>query len=179
MLGKSARSGGFSLDAVAAKAGVTRLTVYNHFGSRRALLETVFDELAVKGGLNDIPQAMADPDPHAGLMRLIAIFCDFWAANRATIGRLAAVGRDDPELEESLRDRNERRRRALSVLVGRMAQRSHASALATDDVVDILFALTGFQFYTELQRGTRPSAEVSKLIRILAEELLQAGDSKS
>ena len=36
----------FSLDTVAKVAGVTRLTVYNQFGSRRGLLEAVFDEIA-------------------------------------------------------------------------------------------------------------------------------------
>jgi len=39
---------GFSLDAVARKARVTRLTVYNQFGSRRALLEEVFDDIAAR-----------------------------------------------------------------------------------------------------------------------------------
>src|SRR5579872_2046609 len=42
---------GFSLDAVARKAHVTRLTVYNQFGSRRRLLEAVFDDHAARGGL--------------------------------------------------------------------------------------------------------------------------------
>src|SRR5262249_60192298 len=41
---------GFSLQAVAEKAGVTRLTVFNRFGSRRALLEAGFDETAGRGG---------------------------------------------------------------------------------------------------------------------------------
>ena len=40
----------FSLDSVAKAAGVTRLTVYNQFGSRRGLLEAVFDEIARQGG---------------------------------------------------------------------------------------------------------------------------------
>ena len=42
----------FSLDSVAKAAGVTRLTVYNQFGSRRGLLEAVFDELlATRSGV--------------------------------------------------------------------------------------------------------------------------------
>src|SRR5258705_9412753 len=57
----------FSLDAVAKAAGVTRLTVYHQFGSRRGLLEAVFDEIARQGGLARIPHAMAITDPHAAL----------------------------------------------------------------------------------------------------------------
>src|ERR1700694_2848655 len=47
----------FSLDAVAKAAGVTRLTVYNQFGSRRGLLEAVFDQRARRGGVGRIAAA--------------------------------------------------------------------------------------------------------------------------
>src|SRR5258705_4042103 len=53
----------FSLDAVAKAAGVTRLTVYHQFGSRRGLLEAVFDDIARQGGLAGIAEAMPSPDP--------------------------------------------------------------------------------------------------------------------
>src|SRR5262249_54838479 len=108
--------GAFSLQAVAAKAGVTRLTVYNQFGSRRALLEAVFDDMAARGGLHRIPAAMAGPDPQAGLLKIIAIFCDFWSFGRDALGPLHAAGAGDPELGASLGERNERRRRLLAVL---------------------------------------------------------------
>src|SRR5712664_3406840 len=68
----------FSLDGVAKAAGVTRLTGYNQFGSRRGLLEAVFDEIAREGGLARIPDAMAITDPRAALDRLVEIFCAFW-----------------------------------------------------------------------------------------------------
>jgi AcrR family transcriptional regulator len=42
----------FSLDALAKRAGVMRLTVYNQFGPRRGLLEAVFDDIARRGCLN-------------------------------------------------------------------------------------------------------------------------------
>src|SRR5262249_44498651 len=79
ILGTAEGISGFSLQAVAKKAGVTRLTVYNQFGSRRALLEAVFDDMAVRGGLHRIPSIMAGADPQAGLLEVISIFCDFWS----------------------------------------------------------------------------------------------------
>src|SRR5258707_15291005 len=68
---------GFSLQAVADKAGVTRLTVYNQFGSRRTLLEAVFDDMAVRGGLAGIPGGMARSDPLARLVGVTAMFSCF------------------------------------------------------------------------------------------------------
>src|SRR5947209_19909198 len=91
----------FSLETVAKAAGVTRLTVYNQFGSRRALLEAVFDEIARQGGLAGIAQAMAMPDPHAALDRLIEVFCTFWSRDPA-IGRLHDAMATDPEFAAAL-----------------------------------------------------------------------------
>src|SRR5438128_8280396 len=83
LLREDASIAGFSLDTVARAAGVTRLTVYNQFGSRRGLLEAVFDDIARKGGLSGIADAMAMADPPAALDRLIEIFCAFWSRDPA------------------------------------------------------------------------------------------------
>src|SRR5213596_1054922 len=77
----------FSLDGVARAAGVTRLTVYNQFGSRRGLLEAVFDEIAREGGLYGIADAMTMTDPREALDHLVEIFCSFWNRDPA-VGRL-------------------------------------------------------------------------------------------
>src|ERR1700730_14866498 len=106
----------FSLDNVAKPNGGPRLTVYNQFGSRRGLLEAVFDEIARQGGLSRIGEAMAMPDPGMALDRLVEIFCHFWSWDSA-IGRLQQEMSADPELARALIERNERRRKALEYLV--------------------------------------------------------------
>src|SRR5881392_1010587 len=110
LLREGASIASFSLDAVAKAAGVTRLTVYNQFGSRRALLEAVFDEIARQGGLAGIADAMAMADPRAALDRLIEIFCAFWSRD-AAVGRLHDAMATDPEFAATLVERNERRRK--------------------------------------------------------------------
>ncbi|MBR1218936.1 TetR/AcrR family transcriptional regulator [Bradyrhizobium sp. U87765 SZCCT0131] len=164
----AADSGPVSLDAVAKAAGVTRLTVYNQFGSRRALLEAVFDDLAQRGGLGQLAEAMADGNPRAGLDRLITIFCAFWDFRRAAMARLEAEAIADPELADSLAARNARRRQALAVLVGRIAGRS--GARAARDLVDVLFALTGHAFFAALTADGRSTAAACALIQSLASD---------
>src|SRR3954470_16120294 len=83
LLRKDASIANFSLDVVAKAAGVTRLTVYNQFGSRRGLLEAVFDDIAREGGLHRLGDAMAMPDPCAALDRVVEIFCAFWSRDPA------------------------------------------------------------------------------------------------
>jgi AcrR family transcriptional regulator len=109
----------FSLDAVAKAAGVTRLTVYNQFGSRRGLLEAVFDDIARRGHLIWLGDAMAEPDSWKGLDQLIEIFCDFWGGDPA-VGRLHDAMAVDAEFAQALLERNERRRQSLEVLVARL-----------------------------------------------------------
>src|ERR1700757_1561498 len=102
-----------SMETVAKAAGVTRLTVYNQFGSRGALLEEMFDELARRGDLTRIPEAMAMRGPQAALARLIEIFCGFWGSDPA-VDRLNRTASTDEEFASALAARHERRRKHLS-----------------------------------------------------------------
>jgi AcrR family transcriptional regulator len=173
ILGAPAGIGGFSLEEVARKAGVTRLTVYNRFGSRRALLEAVFDERAARGGLHRLAKAMAASDPHAGLLQVIAIFCDFWSYDPRALGRLHAAGASDPEFDASVRERNERRRSLLLALVGRMAVGLSPPRDAVHDLVDVLFALTSYPFFSQLTAGRRTADAACRLIQGLAMEAVR------
>jgi AcrR family transcriptional regulator len=152
----------FSLDAVAKAAGVTRLTVYHQFGSRRGLLEAVFDDIAQRGGLTEIADAMAMPDSRAALDRLVEIFCAFWSRDPA-VGRLHEAMATDPEFAQALIERNERRRKTFKALIGRVAGKS-ASPRARQDAVDMIFALTSFAMFAMLNRD-RSVDEVCALLK--------------
>jgi AcrR family transcriptional regulator len=164
---------GFSLEAVAKAARVTRLTVYNQFGSRHALLEAVFDDRAAAGGLHRLVDALSDPAPVAGLRRVIAIFCDFWSSDRDAIARLHGVGMLDTEFAESVRARNERRRGLLTVLVDRMVEAGDLPAPAAGDLIDILFTMTSFAVYAELTAHGRSPEATCALIQGMADDAVQ------
>jgi AcrR family transcriptional regulator len=164
------RIASFSLDTVAKAAGVTRLTVYNQFGSRRALLEAVFDEIARQGGLAGIADTMAMADPRAALDRLVEIFCAFWNRDPA-IGRLHDAMATDPEFAAAVVERNERRRKALTVLVERIAGKT-ASRRARQDAVDMVFALTSYAMFAMLSPG-RSAREVCNLVRSACDSALE------
>src|SRR5438309_11421976 len=109
----------FSLDAVARRADVARMTVYYQFGSRRGLLEALFDDLAARGGIPQLPSAFQEPDPMAALDRLIEIFAHFWSSARVVHCRLRAIAVLGPELFQSLVDRNEWRLTAWRAILWR------------------------------------------------------------
>jgi AcrR family transcriptional regulator len=167
LLAGDKESPAFSLDAVAREAGVTRLTVYNQFEAKRGLLEAVFDDTARRGGLFELSSVLAEPDVAKALHRFVAVFCGFWSAHGKVFPKFSAVARLDDEIAESLRQRSERRRHALTVLAGRLGQgRDHA------DFVDAVFALTSFEMFEMLSVRGRTPAATQALIQQMAGDLL-------
>lgn len=162
LLRKDASIANFSLDVVAKAAGVTRLTVYNQFGSRRGLLEAVFDDIAREGGLFELTDVMTMADPRAALDRVVSIFCTFWSRDPA-IGGLNQAVATDPEFGDSLVERNERRRELLTALVSRIVEKP-AAKHTVRDAVDMIFVLTSYPTFAALS-PQRSTEEVCRLLQ--------------
>jgi AcrR family transcriptional regulator len=161
----------FSMDAVARRAGVARMTVYYQFGSTQGLLEAVCDSLALAGGLDQLPEAFRLPDPVKALDRFIATFMRFWATNRTVLrGAMAVL---DPDVVAVFEGRSGWRRKGLRVLVERLAKQSgRPRPKEMDDVVDALYMLTSFQTYDSLATSRRSTEQVAKLVQRLAREVV-------
>jgi len=158
----------FTLDAVAKAASVTRLTVYNQFGSRLALIEAMFDRIADLGGLVALRSAMELSDPEAAISEIVRIFCTFWGSDTA-VQRLNETIMLDAEIERSVAARHERRRRLLTVIIERAFP--HAPAGARRDTVDLLFLLTAPQTFRALLPG-RELSQICDLLRHAALDTL-------
>jgi AcrR family transcriptional regulator len=156
-----AKETSFSIDAVARRADVARMTVYYQFGSKRGLLEALFDLLAARGGLHQLPGAFQQSDPRVALERLIEIFARFWSSDRVVMRRLRAMAALDPELDLVLRERAEGLRTGLRVIVSRLPIRG-ANLVET---VDLLFALTSFENFDLLAGPDRTPDEVGPLVK--------------
>ena len=168
-------SRGFSIDAIASEAGVSRMTVYYQFQSKRGLLEALFDDLAAKGGVGRLPDSFQQPDPLDALAGFIRVFFGFWASGRLPIRRLHGMGVMDPDLEAALRTREEWRRHGLRVIVRRIQERHAAPrSIAANDAVDVLFTLTSFETFDALARGRSPRA-VAGLVQRVALSVLGIG----
>jgi hypothetical protein len=139
----------------------------------------MFDDLAARGGISKLRDAFRNPDPIAALSEFISVFTRFWSSGRLVIRRLHGQGVIDPALGEALREREERRREGLRVLVQRIAEKEgRPKAAAVDDVVDTLFTLTSFETFDSLARGKRRSADVTALVQRLALAAVGAGASR-
>jgi len=179
VLARMAEEGGqFSLEAVAKEAGVTRLTVHNRFGSRRGLLEAVFDSRASEAGFARIGQFMALEDTEEAILGVVGFFCEFWASDHRGIATLVASGASEPEFRLAMQERNERRRKLFSVLTGRLVAEGRIEEARRADLTDVLFALTSMPFYAALAIGGRGAEAVKSLVSGLARGAIAGGQTK-
>jgi len=169
----------FSIDAVARRADVARMTVYYQFGSRRGLLEALFDSLAARGGLRGLPSAFQQTEPRVALDGLIDVFARFWSSDRLVLRRLRALAALDPELDELLRDRNEGRRQGLRVIVGRLEFDRDPKGRSASELVDVLFALTSFENFDVLAGPGRTPEQVTPLVKRAAAAIVGAALPRS
>ena len=164
---------GFSIDAVARQADVARMTVYHQFGSKIGLLEALFDSQATSGGMEQLASAFRQPDPLEALDDYITVFSRFWDSDRLVTRRIRGLAALDPDFEQVVRARDERRRQGLRVLVGRIAEQHGRPAPRTlDETVDILYTLVSFECFDTLAGPTRSIQEVAPVVQRLARAAL-------
>jgi len=168
----------FSVDAVARRAGVARMTVYHQFGSRRGLLEALFDSFATGGELPaTLTAAFQRPDPLDTLADVVAAFARFWDAGRPWIRRVRALGVLDPELGEAVEARNARRRQVVGVVLERlMQQHGHPAPGERSRAEELLYTLTSFETFDSLAGETRSADDVAGMISELAKKVLGVND---
>ena len=160
----------FSVDAVARRAGVARMTVYHQFGSRRGLLEALFDSFAAGGELPaHLAAAFQRPDPLESLADVVVAFARFWEAGRPWIRRVRALGVLDPDLGDAVEARNARRREVVRVLVERLAQRyGRPASKERTQAEELLYTLTSFETFDSLAGPNRKLPEVAAEVLFLA-----------
>jgi AcrR family transcriptional regulator len=160
----------FTMEAVARKADVSRLTVYYQFESKAGLLEALYNHIAKRGDLERLAGVFGKGgDPLRTLREFIEVFARFWASDRDVIRRLHALAAIDSDIGKGIRDRNERRRDGLRVIVERYCSvypplTSRQEPLA----IDTLHMLTSFETFDALARNERSAEEVVEIIRTQA-----------
>ena len=162
---------GFSIDAVARRAGVARMTIYNQFESKAGLLEALFDSLAARGPLGQMADIFKMDDPVLALDAYVALFGRFWTLNRRAHGRLRAAALHDPDLAAALEARNERRRKGVAALLRRLGDNARPVVPRTD-VITVIYVVLSFDTFNELAGPDRTPEDVVPMMRKLVRAIL-------
>jgi AcrR family transcriptional regulator len=158
---------GFSMEAVARKADVSRLTVYYQFKSKAGLLEALYDYIAKRGHMEELRSVFGhNHDPLVTLHDFILVFMRFWASDRDVIRRLHALGTIDPDIGKGLQARNERRRQGVRTIVERYSNVYRTlTSIQKPIAVDAIHMLTSFETFDALSGNARSMDEVTAIVR--------------
>ena len=162
----------FNLETVARDAGVTRLTVYHQFGSRTALLEAVYEDLARRGRIaENLTAALAQPDADACLAATLQAFVTFWDAQRPAIRRLRAMAVLDKDFRgASARDQGHLQ--AMQAVIERLADPQAREAGDLQTRAQALAMLTSFEAFDLLTTDGTPPEKVLTTLTALARTAL-------
>jgi AcrR family transcriptional regulator len=173
LLASEAGSAAFSLDAVARKAGVVRMTVYYQFGSKSGLLEALYDDIALRGGIARLREAFGESDPWCALCGIVEVLAHMYEGARPVIKRLHGLAALDEEIDRSLRARNDRRREVVRAIVQRLLEDGAALALPEEDARAVLMMLTSFESFDALAGEGRSIASVLPIAQRLVARALR------
>ena len=149
---------GPSVVAVAQRAGVSRLTIYQHFGSKQGLIQKLAEQALTA---LDRPKAPDQPgDARDQLRQRIFIACSLWASDPALFRRLLS----HPAAESDAVGED----RALAERLAAADQLRPGCSLR--EAEDVIAMLTSFPTFDRLARDGRrsPSAVGEILMRLAA-----------
>lgn len=148
----------FTLEAVAARAGVTRVTVYNQVGSKYGLLDAVLTELAARGGMDTLltaSEGLARPD---AFTYAVGRTVRFWHAERAVLRPLFGLAAVDGRIAAELGRREGYRAAQFGRLTG---------LPPGDDALAGIVAVTSFPAYDALGAlADDPSRAAAVILRM-------------
>lgn len=142
---------------VADLAGVSRITVYNQFGSKAGLLDALSPDLG--RGFQALPEAGADPA--ADLWRRIEQACAAWAADPLLYRRLG------PQREAG-------RSEADQALAGSLAAHDRLRpGCSIREAADVIGILTSFPAFDRLHgQGRRSPSAVAEILHRMASGIM-------
>ena len=161
----------FSLDAVARRAGVTRMTVYNHFGSKGVLLGEVFDLLVERDAFSGMPALFEATDLGTALDGLVAILGRFYHDNRQLMLKMVGVAGLDADLDKVLLEKNQRRRRGIEAILNKFGAPKQP-AVERSELVNTLDVLLSFHTFNSLAGPDRTPAQVVPHVRRMIRGIL-------
>jgi len=158
-----------SMDAIASRADVSRLTIYYQFKSRTGLLEALYDYLAMRGNMQRMAEVFYETDGSIALHKLIRTFVGFWSSDPVVIRRLRAMAALDSEIGKGIQERDRRRVQASSEILRRMILRKREKPVITRNLAaDVLTMLTSFETYDALARAGHNENQIVAAITSLA-----------
>jgi AcrR family transcriptional regulator len=161
---------GFSMDVLAKEAGVARATVYEHFRSKRSVLDELASSIARTVSMDEA--RIQSGDPLVALRDVLGAVCRHWAEHEERMSGLrtltALTGGD--QASEGIDDKQ--LRRLMEALAASGQMRAHWTI---EEAADALGALTSYATYERLRRAPRTPDQVEGVLAKLVVSIVSRG----
>lgn len=167
-----------SMEAIARRADVSRLTIYYQFKSRPGLLEALYDHLAIRGNMRRMAEVFHETDPSVALEKLVVTFVGFWSSDPVVIRRLRGMAALDPEIDHGIRARDARRQHAAREIIRRtvLGRKKKLSTEQQNLTADVLSMLTSFESYDALARARHNQGVIIATLTRMARAATDSAD---
>jgi len=175
LLADESNTAELSMEAVARKADVSRLTVYYQFGSRPGLLEALYDHLAAGGNMRRMAEVFHEAEAAKMLEKMVQVFVGFWASDPVVLRRLRAMSGLDPEIAAGIQSRDSRRAQISAEIVRRFVSAGQNAPPAEQKLAaDALSMLTSFETYDAMSRAGHADERIQRTLLDLARTTLNS-----
>ena len=176
------RGAGVALEEIAQRAGVSRQTLYLHFGSRTGLMIATAQHIDEQGTLGRLVQDVFEaPTALDALDAIVTLHAQYYPVIYP-VARLFMAGRyDDDALRIAWDDRMQSRYRLYRELVERLHRDGVLAAeWDVETATDILWSITSWELWEQLTlgRGWSEADYLSHLRAVLRRVLSLHGDPR-
>lgn len=167
-----------SIQAIARRADVSRLTIYYQFKSRPGLLEALYDHLAIRGNMRRMAEVFHEADPSVALEKLVLTFLGFWSSDPVVIRRLRGMAILDAEIDQGIRARDARRQHAAREIIRRTVLGGKKKLFTEQQnlTADVLSMLTSFESYDALARAGHTQGTILATLTRMARAAVDSAD---
>jgi AcrR family transcriptional regulator len=142
-----------TMDELAAAAGVSRATVFNRFGSKLGVLQTLFARAMEGPQMDAIREALEIEDPVAALEAAIAASCAIWDREGYIHEQLQAIVVLEPDASVLIDEQKQEQRTALLALARRLSKAGRLRpGLGEARAAATLHTLTSLETFLWLRR---------------------------
>jgi AcrR family transcriptional regulator len=160
-----------TVEEVADRAGVSRATIYQHFGSRLDLVDAICETFDANPALAELRRLVELEDADEALARTIANTVRFWSSEDPILSQLYGVAAIDPAARD-LVDRQRADRRGEYERLVRNLARTGRLRVPERRALTLLLVLSSYETYRELRQSGLSDRQATSFLQEAARDAL-------
>jgi AcrR family transcriptional regulator len=162
-----------TVEQVADRAGISRATLYQHFGSRLELVDAICETFDANPALLELRQIVEHPDAASALEKTIANSIRFWSSENSVLHELYGVAAIDPAAQGLVDRQRADRRGELERLVKNLRRAGVMQVrMSEHHALTLLLVFTSYETFRELREAGLTDRQLTSTLQQAARDLL-------